>query len=236
MGIRVDVLTARGAANRLRVTPEELVALLEAHLLIGEQLPDGQWLVSTDSLRAYRQQTADTGRPWSTATAWAALAELDGLPTANLSSGTAHQLRQRLHTISPQTLARKLGRRGVIHPYVSTDPAQLASAIIPTGPSAVSDDSSRRSPLPGILHGYLADQGTSIEDFATRYALLRRIEGNVHLYDRPDWVPPEYIGPATIAADQANNDLDDHRQAGLVALADIQDRWIATQRPSRRRR
>ena len=223
----MDGLMTKDAARALGVSQRQVTDLLRAGKLAGEQLSDGTWLVTPRSISERRSLNAGAGRTWSAASSWALLGELSGQSSTGLSQSTLARIRRRIRTSTAEEIARKVASRTVGHRYTADSIAKTASDLVLTGRSAADTIDTQLTSQTQVVEGYLRD-GT-LESFVRRHLLSADNNGDVTIYERLDSLDFEgrYAPDAVIAADLVRSASTRERSAGLAALEEMRQRWLA---------
>jgi excisionase family DNA binding protein len=137
-------LSVRQAAERLRVTEQEIRRLISAGELAADRFGEtGQWAVDARAVAQRAARSPSRGRPWEPAVAWAALWLLSGHPADWLSASDRSRLRRRMREIEPDALAIATRKRAfvesgrVLPEYV--DRLASAQGVVRTGVSATAE-------------------------------------------------------------------------------------------------
>ena len=223
----MDSLMTKDAALALGVSQRQVTDLLRAGKLAGEQLRDGTWLVTPRSISERRSLNAGAGRTWSAASSWALLGELSGQSSSGLSQSTLARIRRRIRTSTAEEIARKVASRTVAHRYTADSIAKTASDLVLTGRSAAGVIDTELTSQTQVVEGYLRDE--TLESFARRHLLSADNNGDVTIYETHDSLNFEgrYAPDAVIAADLARSTSTRERSAGLAALEEMRQRWLA---------
>jgi hypothetical protein len=223
----MERVMTRHAAQSLGVSQRQVIDLLRAGKLSGEQLEDGTWLVTPRSIGERKALHAGVGRTWSSVSSWALLGELAGQSAAGLSQSTLDRIRRRIRTSSVDDIARKVASRTITHRYFADSLAKTADDLILTGRSAADVVGVGLTNQQQAVEGYLRDG--SLESFVRRHLLAPDDDGDVTIYERPDWLHLEglYAPDAVIAADRARSVVTRERSAGLAALEEMRQQWLA---------
>jgi hypothetical protein len=223
----MDSLMTKDAALALGVSQRQVTDLLRAGKLSGEQLSDGTWLVTPRSISERRALNAGAGRTWSAASSWALLGELSGQSPTGLSQSTLARIRRRIRTSTAEDIARRVATRTTAHRYAADSLARTADDLMLTGASAAEMIDRNLTTDKRKVEGYLRD-GT-LEDFVRRHLLTLDNEGDVTIYDslKRDGFKGRHASQAVIAADLVRSLNTRERSAGLAALDDMRQAWLA---------
>jgi hypothetical protein len=224
----MDNLLTKDAALALGVSQRQVTDLLRAGKLTGEQLRDGTWLVTPRSIAERRSFNAGAGRTWSAESSWALLGELSGQSSTGLSQSTLARIRRRIRTGSTEEIARKAASRTIAHRYTADSIAKTAGELVLTGRSAADRINSELTSEAAAVEGYLREG--NLESFVRRHLLSANDGGDVTIYERNGSLGFEgrYAPDAVIAADLARSITTRERSAGLAALEEMRQRWLAT--------
>lgn len=217
----------KDAALALGVSQRQVTDLLRAGKLAGEQLSDGTWLVTPRSISERRLLSTGAGRTWSAASSWALLGELSGQSSTGLSQSTLARVRRRIRTSTAEEIARKVASRTITHRYTADSLTKTGGELVLTGRSAAEAIDTELTGQTHFVEGYL--RGEALESFARRHLLSPDDNGDVAIYERHDALnfDGRYAPGAVIAADLARSKSTRERSAGLVALEEMRQQWLA---------
>ena len=221
-------LTATQLAERLGVTTRRARDLLRNEEIAGHQLANGTWLADSDAVARYEVTAVrGSGRTLNVATAWGLLWELSGLDAKWLNTSTRSRVRQRIHAEDAASLAAAVSKRSRAHRFTAAN-AELASIdLIRTGRAAVSIlDTDLIEDSRKVL-GYV--QTGTVEDYArTHFMIPNRVGDDVILeITLPIEYSAETMPASVVAADLAMSTDTRERSAGLRALEELRQRWLA---------
>jgi hypothetical protein len=220
-----DLMT-KDAALALGVSQRQVTELLRAGKLGGEQLQDGTWLVSRRALGERQVIRTGSGRAWSASSSWALLGELSGRSTDGLSQSTHARIKRRIRESSVDEIARKVATRTRVHRYSADSLTRTAAALTLTGASAAELVDKALTPQTRMVEGYVREG--ELADFVRRHLLTLDAEGDVTIYEAPESdISGRHASNATIAADLARSVSTRERSAGLSALEDMRQAWLA---------
>lgn len=221
-------MTASELADRLGVTVRRARDLLAVGEIAGRQLANRTWLADSDSVIRY--QTAvrpGSGRQLGIPAGWALLWELSGLEVDWLARSTRARVRRRIRESSAEQIARAVAKRTTARRFTAANVDKAQAGLIATGRAAAGPlgtdliDDRRR------VSGYVR-QG-SVDDYAGRHFMLADAAGQDVLLENT--LPIDYDGdvmpPAVVAADLATSLDTRERSAGLTALEDLRQAWLA---------
>ena len=176
-------------------------------------------------MNAMTRARPDRGRPWSPATAWAALWRLSGLEVDWLDRRTTSRLTARLKSISPEELLHATRRRAVIGRYRVSESflAELRSAVVLSGAGAMTAATFGMEAASTSLDGYCDSEASNriVHDFH----LIEDARGNATLRAAALRSLPIHgrktMPIAVVAADLAESLEARERSAGLRVLEDL---------------
>lgn len=217
----------KDAALALGISQRQVTELLRAGKLSGEQLRDGTWLVSRRSIGERRATHTGAGRAWSSASSWALLGELSGHTAENMSQSTRDRIKRRIRTSSADEIARKVATRLTAHRYVADSLLKTASDLVLTGSSAADRIDRNLTSESRKVEGYVREG--ELESFAKRHLLTVDSDGDVTIYEAPasELLDGHFAMDSVIAADLARSTTTRERSAGLAALEDMRQLWLA---------
>jgi len=221
-------LTATQLAERLGVTTRRARDLLRTGEITGHQLANGTWLADSDAVARYEVSASrGSGRTLDAATAWGLLWELSGLDAGWLSASTRARVRRRIRDLDAEALAAAVSKRTRAHRFTAAN-AELASAgLIRTGRAAVSVLTTDLIEDTRQVAGYV--RSGTVEDYSRSHFMIPAAAGHDVIFENT--LPIEYAGetmPAGVAAaDLAMSTDTRERSAGLRALEEMRQRWLA---------
>lgn len=221
-----DLMT-KDAALALGISQRQITELLRSGKLSGAQLQDGTWLVSRRSIGERRTLHTGTGRAWSASSSWALLDELSGRAAVGLSQSTYDRMKRRIRTTSVDEIARKVATRTKARRYAADSLARTANDLVLTGASAAEVIDRTLTSETRRVEGYIREG--QLEEFARRHLLTKDAEGDVTIYEAPEsqMLERRHASSAVIAADLARSVSTRERSAGLAALEDMRQAWLA---------
>lgn len=127
----------------------------------------------------------------------------------------------------PREIARKVATRTTAHRFVADSLSKTSDDLVLTGSSAAEVIDAGLTRETRKVEGHLPD-GT-LEDFVRRHLLTLDSDGDVTIYEAPalDQLRGRYAPSAVIAADLARSVVTRERSAGLAALEDLRQAWLA---------
>lgn len=215
-------------ADRLGFTTRRVRELLDTGQIAGRQLANRTWLADSDSVLRYETATRrGKGRGLDAASAWGLLWELSGLNADWLTASTRARLRRRIRELDADQIARAVGRRTVAHRYTAANAERASAGLIATGRAAAGTlrtdllDDHRR------VCGYVRDG--SADDYAQHHFLVAQIDGQDIVYDNtlPIRFDGDVMPQAVVAADLATSTDTRERSAGLRAIEELRQAWLA---------
>ena len=221
-----DLMT-KDAALALGISQRQVIELLRAGKLSGEQLRDGTWLVSRRSIGERRAMHTGAGRAWSSASSWALLGELSGRTAEGMSQSTRDRIKRRIRTSSADEIARKVATRVKAHRYVADSLSKTAADLILTGSSAAERIDRNLTSETRKVEGYVREG--DLEAFVKRHFLTLDNDGDVTIYAAPasELLDARFAANAVIAADLARSTSTRERSAGVTALENMRQAWLA---------
>jgi hypothetical protein len=221
-----DLMT-KEAAIALGVSQRQVTELLRSGRLGGEQLQDGTWLVSRRSIGERRTLHTGAGRAWSASSSWALLDELSGRAAQGLSQSTYDRMKRRIRTTSADEIARKVATRTTARRYAADSLTRTAKELVLTGASAADVIDSTLTAETRRVEGYIREG--QLDDFVRTHLLTLDADGDVTVYEAPEsqLLGRRHASSAAIAADLARSVSTRERSAGLAALEDMRQTWLA---------
>ncbi|MBX0300731.1 helix-turn-helix domain-containing protein [Cryobacterium sp. 1639] len=221
-------LTTDEARKRLAVSPQHIRGLLRAGKLDGRQLPSGVWLVDADSLERRIAISTGPGRNWSALSSWAILGELSGEPNlVTVSDRTRARVRERIRLNTAEEIARRVADRTTVTRYDADDSFHTVAEMVPTGATALEVLDTDLSPQHSTLEGYVS--AALMQEFIREHMLLPDRQGFIEVYEDPGLFLGRDNAPvAVVAADLARSTATRERSAGIRALEEMRQRWLAT--------
>lgn len=176
--ICMSEMTAAEAAEVLEVSQRQVARLASKEVLTVSRLVGRTLLLDSASVHRLAQRVRHNGRPWSAATAWAALALLSGKQVDWMDAPGLSRLRHRLRGLNAREVAWLSRRRATIHQMRGWG---NVTGLLPTGVSAL------RDPQTAALFGLsAADRGSdgyvaasAFPELVTGSGLYDDIEGQV---------------------------------------------------------
>lgn len=226
----MNELTTDEARKRLDVSPQHIRGLLRAGKLEGRQLSSGAWLVDEDSLERRIALSVGRGRNWSAISSWALLAELSGEPhLVTISERTRARVRERIRLYDAEEIARRVAGRTKVTRYDADDRYfDAGTEMVPTGEFALDVLDTDLTFQERTLEGYVSE--VSMADFVRSHMLIPDREGFIEIYDDPGILAGRRNAPAAVvAADLARSTATRVRSAGVKALEEMRQQWLATQ-------
>jgi len=218
-------VTTAVAAERLGVSQRQVQRLIEARELPATRTAGDAWVVDALAVNAMARTRPARGRPWSPATAWAALWRLSGLEVDWLDRRTTRRLDDRLASIDAEELVHATRRRAVVQHYRASGSflADLDALVIRSGARAMERSRFGMDEDVARIDGYCTAQAA--DRLARDFHLIEDPQGNVTL--RVVAMPTtiiegrEAMPVAVVAADLAESLEVRERSAGLRVLEDL---------------
>ncbi len=219
-------LMSKDAALALGISQRQVTELLRSGKLAGEQLQDGTWLVSRRSIGEHRGLHTGSGRTWSASSSWALLDELSGREAEGLSQSTYDRMKRRIRTTSADEITRKVATRLTARRYAADSLARTTADLVLTGTSAAEVVDRTLTSETRRVEGYVREG--QLDEFVRRHLLTLDAEGDVTIYEAPEsQLAGRHASEAVIAADLARSVSTRERSAGLAALEDMRQAWLA---------
>jgi hypothetical protein len=221
-------LTVSEAAARLGVTVQRVRDLLTGGEILGRRLANRMWLVDGRSLSRYEVSARrGRGRQLDAASAWGLLWELSDLSADWLTPSTLARQRRRIRESTAEQIARSVAKRAVSRRFTAANAAVAQAGLIATGRVAgrtletgLIDDAS-------AVAGYV--RGGSMDDYAAAHFMVADPAGHAVLYAYT--LPIDYqerVMPAAVVAADLSVSTDTRvRSAGLSALEELRQTWLA---------
>lgn len=220
-------LTATELADRLGVTRQRVLQLLGSREIAARRLANGTWLADSDAVARYELARGRRGRTLDRDTAWGLLWELSGLDADWLTEITRARVRRRIRESTADEIAKAVAKRTVAHRYTAANAERAAECLIATGRAAAASlgtsliDDRRR------VCGYL--RSGSVDEYAASHFMVADIGGQDVVYENtlPIGYDGEAMPKAVVAADLATSTDTRERSAGLRALEELRQAWLA---------
>lgn len=224
----MNELTTDEARIRLDVSPQHVRALLRSGQLEGRQLSSGAWLVDEDSLERRIALNVSRGRSWSAISSWALLAELSGEPgLVSIPERTRARVRERIRRFDSAEIARRVAGRTTVTRYDADSRDSVAGPdLIPTGLFALEVLNTDLAIGDRTVEGYVSAAAMSV--FIQSHLLVPDRDGTIEIYEDPGIMTGRLHAPsAVVAADLARRSTTRVRSAGITALEDLRQKWLA---------
>jgi len=218
-------MTTSAAAERLGVSQRQVQRLIEARDLPATRTAGDAWVVDALAVNAMARTRPARGRPWSPATAWAALWRLSGLEVDWLDRRTMRRLDDRLASIDAEELVHATRRRAAVRRYRASGSflADLDALVIHSGVRAMELSRFGMDADLGRVDGYCTSEAA--DGLARDFHLVEDPRGDVTL--RVAAVPSvalvgrDTMPVAVVAADLVESLEVRERSAGLRVLEDL---------------
>ena len=159
------------ASQELGVSPRRVRQFLEQGVLPGQRI-GGRWIVADHALEIFGTQERSAGRPWSSAAAWAVLAELAEL-NLDISPVQRSRARQRLRNNTLVEVVPQLRRRAKAMSYYAHPSAleriRLEEPVVLGGVSAAPHVKADLIDPNDHLEAYIRER--DLEGLVRRFAL-----------------------------------------------------------------
>ena len=230
-----EMTTVEGS-EILRVSTRQVARLARTGELTVTRTVAGALLLDGASVHRLAKQGRHNGRPWTAATAWAALALLSGERVDWLDDSAMSRLRHRLRTSSASELCWMTRRRATVHRMQGWG---KDSGLLRSGVSSLSDQRmSELFDLTAVDRG--ADGYVRARDFAhlvTTLGLFDDVEGDVTVRVVPDdaGYAVDHVLTAAVAVDLAESLDTRESAAGTRVLEELLDTFRSTNARTRQR-
>ena len=221
-------LTATQLAERLGVTTRRARDLLRSEEIAGRQLANGTWLADSDAVARYEVSASrGSGRTLDAATAWGLLWELSGLDADWLSASTRARLRRRIRDSDAGMIAAAVSKRTRAHRFDAANAERASAGLIRTGRAAVSVLDTDLIEDARQVAGYM--QSGTVDDYAKSHFMVPNPAGYDVIFENtlPIDYTAETMPVAVVATDLAVSTDTRERSAGLRALEEMRQQWLA---------
>lgn len=223
-------ITTSDVARRLGITHRQANRIVSSGELSVRKLSNGAWVVEPDSLARFEvRRKSGAGRKLSASTAWALLWELSGLDADWLPVRTRARVAGRIREADVEQLVRDVAGRTRGHRFRSANAERVVPDILATGRLAASRLDTDLIEDGRRIAGYVP-AGIEVNDFARSHFMAADPNGADVLFENT--LPADYSGgvmpDAVIAADLALSTDTRERSAGIEALENLKERWLAT--------
>ena len=207
-------MTTAAAAAQLSTSTRQVERLAQAGELTVTRIVAGALLLDGESVHLLSQMRRHRGRPWSAATAWAALALLSGERVDWLSAAAMSRLRHRLRASDASELAWMVRRRAAVHRMQGWGDD---TGLLRTGISALRDSSmSSLFDLTAVdrgIDGYV--RASDFTALATSLGLVESQSGDVRVRVVADdaGYTVDHTLTAAVAVDLMSDSLDARESA-----------------------
>jgi excisionase family DNA binding protein len=178
-------MTTAAAAERLKVSERQVARLAHGGELTISRVVGRALLLDAASVHRWAQRDRHNGRPWTAATAWAALALLSGEPIDWLGAPALSRLRHRLRAADADELTWATRRRATVRRMRGWG---RDTGLLQTGVSALRDPAMSAlfdlSPVERGNDGYV--RARDFADVVTASGLFDDAEGEVTVRVVPD--------------------------------------------------
>lgn len=219
-------MTAVAGAEILGVSTRQVARLARAGELTVTRTVGGALLLDGASVHRLANQVRHNGRPWTSATAWAALALLSGEGVVWLDASALSRLRHRLRASSASQLCWMTRRRAFVHRMRGwgTVTGLLASGVSALHEEAISALFDLTAVDAGV-DGYV--RARDLAGVVGGAGLVDDVEGDVIVRVVPDdaGYGVDHIVTAAVAVDLAESLDTRESAAGTRVLEDLLDRF-----------
>lgn len=221
-------MTAADAAEHLQVSQRQVRRLASKGVLATTRVVGRTLLLDAASVHQLAGRVRHNGRPWSAATAWAALAMLSGQNAPWMDPAAASRLRHRLRGARATEVAWLARGRAHVHQMQGWG---RDTGLIPTGVSALREPQLAAlfdlSPAERGADGYVVAR--HFGDVVTNLGLFDDIEGDITVRVVPDDAGYPLDRPliAAVAVDLSESLDTREAAAGERVLDDLLDAFRA---------
>jgi len=229
-------MTAVACAEVLGVSARQIARLARAGELTVTRMVGGALLLDGASVHRLAKHGRHNGRPWTAATAWAALALLSGESVDWLDAAAKSRLRHRLRASSASELCWTTRRRATVHRMQGWGKDE---GLLHSGVSALRDPAmSELFDLTAVergADGYVCARIFS--DVVRKLGLVDDVDGDVTVRVVPDdaGYAGDHVLTAAVAVDLAESLDTRESAAGLRVLEDLLDAFRSDKTHPRRR-
>ena len=229
-------MTTAACATVLGISVRQVARLARAGELTVSRTVGGALLVDGASVHRLAKHGRHNGRPWTAATAWAALALLSGESVDWLDAAAMSRLRHRLRASSASELGWMTRRRATVHRMQGWGKDE---GLLHSGASALRDPAmSELFDLTAVERG--ADGYVQARDFAdlvTTLGLVEDRDGDVTVRVVTDdaGYAVDHVLTAAVAVDLAESLDTRESAAGLRVVEDLLDAFRSEKTHPRRR-
>ncbi|MFZ4373608.1 MAG: DNA-binding protein [Mycobacterium sp.] len=229
-------MTTVACAEVLGVSARQIARLARAGELTVTRMVGGALLLDGTSVHRLAKHGRHNGRPWTAATAWAALALLSGESVDWLDAAAKSRLRHRLRASSASELCWTTRRRATAHRMQGWGKDE---GLLHSGVSALRDPGmSELFDLTAVergADGYVCARIFS--DVVRKLGLVDDVDGDVTVRVVPDdaGYAVDHLLTAAVAVDLAESLDTRESAAGLRVLEDLLDAFRSDKTHPRRR-
>jgi len=231
-------MTTVAGAEMLGVSARQVARLARAGELTVTRTVGGALLLDGASVHRLANQVRHNGRPWTPATAWAALALLSGEDVDWLDASALSRLRHRLRASSTSQLCWMTRRRASVHRMRGRG---TVTGLLASGVSALHDEAMSAlfdlTAVDGGVDGYV--RARDLARMVDAAGLVDDVDGEVivRVVAEDAGYMVDHVLPAAVAVDLAESLNTRESTAGIRVLEDLLDGFRsdnARQRISRR--
>ncbi len=183
--MRMAEMTAADAAAQLEVSERQVARLARQKVLTVSRVVGRTLLLDAASVHRLANRVRHNGRPWTAATAWAALALLSGEQPRWMDASALSRLRHRLRAANPREVAWLARRRATVRQMQGWG---KDSGLLPTGVSALREPQMAAlfdlSPVDRGSDGYVL--ASEFDGLVNKFGLYDDLEGEVVVRIVPD--------------------------------------------------
>jgi len=229
-------MTTVACAEILGISARQVARLARAGELTVSRTVGGALLVDGASVHRLAKHGRHNGRPWTAATAWAALVLLSGERVDWLDAAAQSRLRHRLRASSASELCWTTRRRATVHRMRGWGKNE---GLLHSGVSALRDPAmSELFDLTAVergADGYVC--ASNFADVVKKLGLIDDVAGDVTVRAVPDdsGYAVDHVLTAAVAVDLAESLDTRESAAGLRVLEDLLDAFRSDKTHPRRR-
>lgn len=229
-------MTTAAGAEILGVSARQIVRFVRAGELTVTRTVGGALLLDGASVHRLAKQCRHKGRPWSAATAWAALALLSDGHADWLDASAMSRLRHRLRASNASELGWMTRRRATVHRMRGWGKTQ---GLLHTGVSALRDPGMSElfdlAAVESETDGYV--RARDFAGLVTTLGLVDESDGDVTVRVVPDdaGYAVDHVLTAAVAVDLAESLDTRESAAGMRVLDDLLDAFRFDKTHPRRR-
>lgn len=225
-------MTTKEAGAELSISADGVRKLIDSGTLAVSTRVGRNILIDRTAVLRLKNRGTRVGRPWSAASAWAALALISGKDTGWIDSQTRYRLRRRLLGITALDLAALASRKDASTRYrvMPSEIDGLRRRLLLTGSAAMAEAAVASqfglvAGLNGNCEGYVL--ASEADHLVQDYFMVPDPEGNVTLrvIDSNVSVTQDELATVVVAVDLMDSLASRERKAGESVLESILKKW-----------